>query len=113
MLAGLGTRKSRFADVVHGADVQVVQRRNDFGLVCEARLALPVTGQLGWENLDHDRAVESGVASLVDLAPAARTDEGDDFITAEACARREWHGERLRGGLYRRRSGDRASTSRR
>ena len=95
------------ANIVQSADVGMIQRRNR---PCLALKALPGFGrrEMRRKNLNRNRAIEAGVARAVNLAHAACTDGGDDFIGAELCARSEWHRVgviiygRLPWGLWRR-----------
>ena len=80
------------ADVVERADVRVRERGDRAGLALEAHAAVRIGAQFGGEDLDGDRAVEAGVAGLVDLTHAARPNGGEDLVRAEAGAGGEGHG---------------------
>ena len=86
------------ADVVQRADVGVVQAGDGPRFAREARAALSVGAQFCGEDLDGDRAVEAGVAGLVDLAHSARADAVDLVRTEAGRAR---HPCRLGRGLRR------------
>ena len=88
------------ADVVERADVRVRERGDGAGLPLEARAAVRIGAQFGGEDLDGDRAVEAGVAGLVDLAHAAGADSRLDLVGSEASPGDEAHGHGLRGALY-------------
>ena len=47
---------------------------------------------VGGQDLDGDRAIEAGVAGLVDLAHAAGADRGLDFVRPEAHTGGHGHG---------------------
>ena len=89
-----------FTDVVEGADVRVSEGSHDPRLALEPCAAIRVGAQFGGKDLDRDRAVEAGVAGLVDLAHAARTNSRLDLVGSEAGSGDEAHGHGLRGGLY-------------
>src|SRR4051794_32458486 len=74
------------ADIVELADVWMVQRRN-----C-TRFALEAFGELGIGNFQGNNAIQSGVTSLVHLAHATRTDQGQDLIRSETRPSTEGHG---------------------
>jgi hypothetical protein len=42
-----------------------------------------IVGQLGWEDLESDRALEARIVSKVDLAHASGANPGTDFVSAE------------------------------
>ena len=83
--------RDSLADVVERADVRVRERGDGPGLALEARAALRVGGEFSWEDLDGDRAVEAGVASLVNLSHAPGADQAEDFVRAEPRARSQRH----------------------
>ena len=88
------------ADVVERADVRVRERGDGAGLPLEAGAAVRIGAQFGREDLDGDRAVEAGVAGLVDLTHAAGADSRLDLVGSEASPGDEAHGHGLRGALY-------------
>ena len=78
-------------DIVEYTDVGVRQRRNGpFAL--EAVPTIGILTVVAGQGLDRHRAIQSGVTGLVNLAHAARADEGQDFVRAQPCA---WHKPRL------------------
>ena len=77
------------ADVVHLADVRVVERGD------RVRLALEALEVLGGHLFDGDDAVEARVAGSIDFAHAAGADDGFDFVGAEARSRGEGHDLRI------------------
>jgi hypothetical protein len=66
------------SDVIQVTHVRVVQRRN------ASRFTLESAAKVLRDELDGDWPVETRVARLVDLAHAARADERNDFVGAEA-----------------------------
>ena len=68
------------SDVVHLADVGVVERRD------RPRLALESLPVLGRQLLDRHDALEPGIEGLVDLAHATSANSRLDFVRAETCA---------------------------
>ncbi len=77
-------------------NVWMVERREHLGLALEAGEPVGVLRERGWQDLQRDIAMETGVAGAIDLAHSARADWDDDFIRAEASAGRKGHG-RVRG----------------
>src|SRR5262249_2932358 len=81
-------------DVVHGADVRMIQRRD------RARLALEAAPQVGvfrerlWQNLDSDDAVEARISGAIDLAHTASAEGAADLVRTEASTSRERHARR-------------------
>ena len=71
------------ADVMDGADVRIVQRRDDAGFLLEALARFRIGRQRAGQDLDGDRAIEPGVTGAVDLAHAARADRRDDLVGAQ------------------------------
>jgi hypothetical protein len=55
-----------------------------------------VLRELGWKDLQGDRAVQLTVIRKVDFAHSARPDFGADLISAEFCAGLEGHAMRAR-----------------
>ena len=66
------------ADVMDGADVRIVQRRDDAGFLLEALARFRIGRQRAGQDLDGHRAIQPGVTGAVDLAHAARADRRDD-----------------------------------
>ena len=63
------------ADVVQPADVRVIQRRDGFGLACEACPEVGVGGQRWREDLHGNAAVQARVARPIHLAHAPCAEE--------------------------------------
>ena len=59
------------SDVVEGDDIRVIEGAGGPGLLDEALLAVGIEEFLGRKDLDGDRAIEVGVACLVDDTHAA------------------------------------------
>jgi hypothetical protein len=68
------------------------------GLSLEALAKLPARGEMSWENLDGDRAVEARVSGTVDLAHAARPKGGEHLVGPEQSAGTERHRTSPRAG---------------
>ena len=79
------------ADVMEGADVRVVQRRDGFGFSLESLLEIRISRNVLGQHLDGDGAVQAGVAGLVDLTHPARADLGGDAVGTERGAGLEGH----------------------
>ena len=62
------------------------------GLALEPLLQIGVGGDVFGQDFDGDGAVQAGVASLVDLALAARAEGGLDLVGTEGGAGSERHG---------------------
>jgi hypothetical protein len=78
-------------DVVEGADVRVLERRDRLRLALEALAHLLGGREVLGQDLERDRPVEPGVLGAVDLAHPAGAERGDDFVGTEARARRKSH----------------------
>ena len=72
------------AHIEERTDVRVGQAGDGLRFPREARAALRVGVQFRGKDLDGNRAIEAGVAGLVDLTHAARPDGGLYLIRAEA-----------------------------
>ena len=81
-----GVTVAGFSNVVQRADVRMRERGDGLGFSLEPVAELRVIGDLGGEDLDRDRAIEAGVARLVDLAHPAGTERSQDFVRTEARA---------------------------
>jgi hypothetical protein len=77
------------ADVEDGDDVDVRESGGGPRLALEALQATVVARDSFGQDLERDLAAEAGVAGAVDLAHASCAQSGDDFVRAEAIARRE------------------------
>src|SRR5262245_30848383 len=99
--AACGSDFNRLADVVHGADVGVIEGGDGASFAFEAGPSISVQRKLFGKNLDGDRAIESYVSRLVYLAHAAGTNQPDDLVGSEANTgrKRHWFGSGLYGEL--------------
>ncbi len=88
------------ADVVQGADVRVVQRRDGARLTLEARAPLRRGRRLLAQDLDGDGTIEPRVPGVVHLSHAAGAQRPDDLVRSEAGAWDQWHFECLRSRDY-------------
>ena len=61
----------------------MVQGRGGLGLLQEPLLGRVISGQVRWQELDRDRALQAGVTGLVDHAHAAAAKLGDDLVGPE------------------------------
>ena len=68
------------ADVVQGADVRMIERRDRARLALEPVAHLGVVGEMRREDLHRDVAPEPRVLRPVDLAHAAGTERADDLV---------------------------------
>ena len=85
-----------FADVVHRADVGMVQRRRGARLAREPVERLRAVRQVLRQELDGDVAPQPDVLGLVDDTHPSAADQGDDAVVGERLADDgQWHGGRL------------------
>ena len=84
------------ADVVHGADVRVGQGGDRPGLALEPQASVRLVDGPGGQDLDRDRSLEPPIEGSVDVAHAARPDQGDDLVRPELRSRGEGHCRALR-----------------
>jgi hypothetical protein len=68
------------------------QRRDRLRVACESREPIRIARERIGHNLSRDVPIQLGIAGAVDLSHAARADEREDFVGAEASAGREGHG---------------------
>ena len=68
------------ADVEQGADVGVVEGRQQLRLALEAREALGIGDERRGQDLDRDVAIELGVARTIHLAHSACPERAEDFV---------------------------------
>ena len=80
VLVGLTERVDR-------ADVGVIQRGRAPRFLLEPQQTGGIPGQIGGEELEGHLAAKAQLRGEPDLAHASRSDEGDDFVRAEPCAR--------------------------
>ena len=76
------------AEVEHGDDVRVVERRGGLCLVAEAGEEVGVLAVLGPQELDRDVALELGVAGAVDRGHAALPEQLDQPVPSAEDASR-------------------------
>src|ERR1051326_2948937 len=57
--------------VMQGADVRMLKGRDSFGFAIEALLQIRIIRKMGRQYLDGNRAVESGIASPINLSHTA------------------------------------------
>jgi hypothetical protein len=69
-------------------DVRMIQRGQNLRLSLEARQTRRIALELTGQNLDGHLAPELGVGCTIDLAHAASTQRRDNFVRAQAEARR-------------------------
>src|SRR5579862_7733711 len=80
-------RLPRFlADVVNGADVGMVQGRSRLGFPLKTGQGLGISGNILWEELEGDKAVQPGIFSLINDAHAAATDLLNDAVMRDGAA---------------------------
>ena len=80
------------ADVVERADMGMRQRRDRPRLALETAAPLRIARDLGRQDFDGDRAAETRIARVVDLAHAARADLVAYLVWPELRAGRDGHG---------------------
>ena len=73
-------------------DIRMVERGEKFGLALKASDAIGVCREGVRKDLERDIARETDVGGPIDLAHAPLAEQGHDFISAEAAARGERHG---------------------
>ena len=71
------------ADVMDGQDVGMVQGGSGLGFLLETTQTIAIVAEIGWEDLDRDRAIEASVARAVDLAHSACRERAEDLIRTE------------------------------
>jgi hypothetical protein len=70
--------------------IRVIQRSDGPGFPLEPLAERGVSREVRGQDLDGDRALESRVPRLVDLAHAAGAGGGDDFVGTEPGTRAFW-----------------------
>ena len=75
----------------------MIERGQQPRLAFEALQSIAVGGELRWEHLDGDVAVQRGVAGAVDLAHAARSERAGHLIGADSCPRAQCHAAAIIG----------------
>ena len=81
----------RYADVVDGDDVGIVERGRGFGFALEPRQVRGVGSELRREHLDRHAPIEPRVARRVDFPHSACADWRQDFVGPEPSTRCESH----------------------
>jgi hypothetical protein len=81
----------RVADVVHRADLRVVQARDDARLAVEPLAESRIGGQYGRQHLERHRSIEPRVPPAVHVAHTACAEQTGDFVGAEEHAGSERH----------------------
>jgi hypothetical protein len=77
------------ADVVQRADVRMVELADQARFALEAFAVCRGFREATLENLDGYRSAEARVGGFVNLAHAPATEEAEDSIRTELCARRQ------------------------
>src|SRR5580658_11110072 len=80
------------ADIMHSANVGMVQRRYGVGFAIETLPGLGIVREMTWQDLDRDRAVQASVLRSIHLSHPARADGREDLIRAEASSGGKGHG---------------------
>src|SRR5262249_12344241 len=78
-------------DVEEGADVRMVERRDDARLALEPLADLGVLGEVRGDQLHRDVTPEARVLRAVDLAHPAGAERGADLVGSELRAGSEAH----------------------
>ena len=79
------------AYVVQHADVRMIQARDGLCFALEPLLANWIRGELRWQDLDRDGALQPCVAGAIDFTHPADAELRRDFIRAKFCAWSERH----------------------
>ncbi len=80
------------ADIVQGADVRMIQRRNCPSLALHPLFEIEIVGEVCRQNLDGNIAPQPCIASAIHFAHAAGAERRQDFIGTELSARGQGHG---------------------
>ena len=75
-----------FFKAIDGRNMWMVQGREHFRFALKPREPIVIRREQRRQDLDGDLALELGVRSPIDLPHSALTDQGGDFIDAEAGA---------------------------
>jgi len=78
-------------DPVDGADVGMIERREQPRLACESGDSFRIADKQLWQYLDRDIARELRVARLVDLTHPSGAERRQDFVRTETRARGKSH----------------------
>jgi hypothetical protein len=92
------TGRRCFADVKQGADVRVTQRRDVPSLPSEPFPEARVGCEMRGQEFNCDHAVESRVASAINLTHPARAKRRDDLVRAQASSGSKRH--RIEPAMY-------------
>jgi hypothetical protein len=84
---------------VNGADVRMIERRENLCLAMEARKSIRIARESRRQNFQRDVAIELRITCAIHITHAACANGDDDFIRSEASAGTERH-VRLWRGLY-------------
>jgi hypothetical protein len=87
-----GAYVTGFFKAVDIGDVLMVQRCQGLGFACETCDAVRVPREIP-QDLDRNVSIEPGVPRAIHLAHAARANQRDDFVRAEASSGRQRHNE--------------------
>src|SRR5438067_4037508 len=79
------------ANVEKSADVGVLQGGNGLGFALEPLFRVWPLRKIGWQYLDGDRPVETGVAGTINFAHSTRPCRGKDFVRPDSRAGKKWH----------------------
>ena len=71
--------------------MRMIQRSNRTCFALESSAQILARGDVFRQDLDGDRAIEAGVARLVDFSHSSSADRGEDFVGAESVAGGERH----------------------
>ena len=83
--------RTRFGDVMNGADGRVVQRRGELGFAYQACPGDIVIERAQRQHLQRDIAIQSGVSRTIDLAHSARAERGRNLVGADSCSCGQCH----------------------
>jgi hypothetical protein len=82
---------ARFADVVNGENVRVIERCDRARFLLETPQAFGVAGKRFGQNFEGYFAAETRVAGAINFAHSAGADGRDDFVGANLAANGEGH----------------------
>ena len=72
----------------------MVQGGSRLSLLLETTQTVRIVGEIGWEDLDRNRAIEAGIERAINLAHAACPERAEDLVGTERGARPEGSPER-------------------
>jgi hypothetical protein len=82
---------ARLIERIDRADVRMIEGGRGAGFLLEAENASGITREVRGKKLQRDLAPKPQLGREPHLAHPSCTDEGDDFVRAEPCARLEGH----------------------